>query len=687
MNKTWEDFDNIWAIDYEFRSQGNPNQPLCYAGKNLLTGETVSRWIDGTEKKPEYSTDDKTLIIAFVASAEIGCHLSLGFDIPLYILDLYNEFRNLTNGLKLGVNNSLIGASLCYGLSSSNSTHKEHMRNRILQGPPYSPQEKKDILSYCMEDVEMTASLYYPIKKSMEEEGIALQYALLRGRYSSAAAQMEYLGVPVDVPKLEELKDCWDMIKEDLIYRVNEKYHVYDKTVFKRDKFNKYLENNNIPWSYTPSGLPKTDQAYMKEKAKAFPQLKSLQELKHSTGQLRKTRFLIGEDGRNRTPLFPFSAVTSRSYPKSSEFIFANAVWSRSLIKPQKGMAISYIDFEQQELGVAASLSKDENLLKAYLSGDPYIEFAKNVGATPKNATKKTHPEIREKYKTAMLATNYGQGYRSFAQNIGVIPSEGKFILDAHKANFSTYWKWITNFIDVGKLTGEVRTQGNWLMKTKDVGYRTLLNWPMQAEGSEILRLAICLCFENNIKVIAPVHDAILIEDTIENIDSSVKKAQQYMEEASDFIIGLKLRTEVKTFKYPERYKDPRGKFMWDTVQDIISHLNPAERKARMEEKIMEKMPLDNWVEKSTLKPKPYLSKRMQQQRMMRPQSISEREMVDRIKKMSNWPHMEIMHLVNLARNTDFDLEHEIDWKHEDYDMAKEKVQQKQTMRDILVME
>ncbi|GAH61281.1 unnamed protein product, partial [marine sediment metagenome] len=110
MNKTWGDFNNIWVIDYEFNGsdRGNNQNPICYAGKNLITNEIVTHWIDGTETSSLYSTDDDTLIVAFFSSAEMGCHIPLDFKIPLYIFDLYTEFRNLTNGLKLGVKDDLI---------------------------------------------------------------------------------------------------------------------------------------------------------------------------------------------------------------------------------------------------------------------------------------------------------------------------------------------------------------------------------------------------------------------------------------------------------------------------------------------------------------------------------------------------------------------------------------------------
>ncbi len=57
-----------------------------------------------------------TLFVAYYASAEIGCHLALDWEIPVNILDLYVEFRNLTNGLPTPCGVGLLGAMSYFGL-------------------------------------------------------------------------------------------------------------------------------------------------------------------------------------------------------------------------------------------------------------------------------------------------------------------------------------------------------------------------------------------------------------------------------------------------------------------------------------------------------------------------------------------------------------------------------------------
>ena len=97
-----------------------------------------------------------------------------------------------------------------------------------------------------------------------------------------------------------------------------------------------------------------------------------------------------GSDGRNRCLLSAFRSRTGRNQPSNSKFIFGPATWLRSLIRPEPGMALAYVDFSSQEMGIAAALSGDPALLEAYRSGDVYLSFAKQAGLAPPDATKAT---------------------------------------------------------------------------------------------------------------------------------------------------------------------------------------------------------------------------------------------------------------------------------------------------------
>src|SRR2546430_17493578 len=104
----------------------------------------------------------------------------------------------------------------------------------------------------------------------------------------------------------------------------------------------------------------------------------------------------VGQDGRTRKMISAFRARRGRNQPSNTKFIFGPSVWLRGLIQPPPGYGIAYIDWQQQEFGIAAALSGDPLMMQAYRSGDPYLAFAKQAGAAPAAATKATHQAIRE---------------------------------------------------------------------------------------------------------------------------------------------------------------------------------------------------------------------------------------------------------------------------------------------------
>ena len=204
------------------------------------------------------------------------------------------------------------------------------------------------------------------------------------------------------------LKRNPDSIQDDLIEDVDEDYGVFEGRVFKYELFSGYLSRHQMAWPRLPSGNLDLQDKTFRSMAKTHPQISPLRELRHSLGQMRLNKFRVRGDARNRTLLSPFGGKTGRNQPSTTEFIFGSSVWLRGLIKPAEGWGIAYLDWSQQEFGIAAALSGDEAMKKAYASGDPYLEFAVLARALPADATKKTHPEQRALTRQKCLLFNMG---------------------------------------------------------------------------------------------------------------------------------------------------------------------------------------------------------------------------------------------------------------------------------------
>ena len=232
---------------------------------------------------------------------------------------------------------------------------------------------------------------------------IDLPRALLRGRYMKAAAQIEHLGTPIDTAAFNLLRQHWATIQDALIQEIDAECRVFEGRTFKANRFQEYLVRNNISWPKLESGaLDLSDDAF-REMARIHTQIAPLRELRVALSQMRLTELAVGHDGRNRCLLSAFRARTGRNQPSNSRFIFGPSVWLRGLIRPEPGYGLAYLDWSQQEFGIAAALSGDPNMLEAYESGDPYLTFAKQAGAVPTDGTKESHPQEREQFKACVL--------------------------------------------------------------------------------------------------------------------------------------------------------------------------------------------------------------------------------------------------------------------------------------------
>jgi DNA polymerase I len=566
--------DDCVIIDFEFRPrggrEGNLPEVICMVALEVGTGIYHRLFQDELYllNHPPFPLDSNTVIVSYFASAEMSCFNVLNWNMPENVLDLYAEYRNRTNGLpSFPGSRSLLGAMKFFGLDSITGDHKDEMRLLALRGGPYNDGERLVLLEYCQSDVDALL----PLLKAMLPE-IDQPRALIRGRYNIAVAAMEATGTPIDLKTYTDLCNYWNQIREQLILEIDSSYGVYKDGVFKSDLFEKYLRSKNISWPRTATGKLKLDEETFKDMAKAHPVLSPLRSLRDSLAKLRLSDLHVGSDGRNRCLLSQFSSITGRNQPSTTKFVFGLPKWLRGLIKPEPGKAVAYIDWSQQEFGIAASLSKDINMISAYSSGDPYLAFAKQAGAVPQDATKYSHPDERNQYKQCVLATQYGMGPESLATKLNTNELRAKQLLAIHRRVYHVFWAWSDNLYNATVAFNKLSTLYGWQLNVQpDLNPRSLRNFPMQANAAEMLRLACILMYEKGIAICAPVHDAVLIEASEEKIDETVLLAQQCMEEASSILLGgFKLTSEVRIIRNQERFHEDTGQLFWDRVMRIL---------------------------------------------------------------------------------------------------------------------
>ena len=565
------DIEEVWAADFEFSAPpGERPTPICLVARNLVTGVTVRYFGDDLRalKRAPFRTDGGAVFVAYYAVAEIACFLELGWPLPEKVLDLFVEFRRVTNGRPPACGYGLLGALAHFNIPAIDAAGKVEMRDLAIRGGPFTDDEAAALLAYCETDVLALAGLVPALAGALGD----LDRALLRGDYIKAVARMERVGIPVDDKLVRTLDGAWERIQDQLIQVVDSRFGFYEGRSFRTALFAAWLGDRGMQWLRLPSGeLDLSDDAF-KQMVRAYPALQPVRELRRTLSGLRLHELAVGRDGRNRAMLSPFRARSGRNQPSNSKFIFGNASWLRGLIKPEPGSGLAYIDWSQQEFGIAAALSGDEAMMRAYASGDPYLEFAKQAGAAPPSATKRSHAAVREQFKACALGVQYSMGPDALALRMGSTPAHARELLFLHHRTYPHFWKFVDGAVTYAMVHGRLWTTFGWdLHVGSDVNPRSLGNFPMQSNGAEMLRLACILASRAGVRICAPVHDAVLIEAPLEELDARIADMQAAMEEASALVLdGFRLRSDVKVVRAPDRFMEERGRPMWDTVMGLL---------------------------------------------------------------------------------------------------------------------
>jgi hypothetical protein len=591
----WRDLPHqeIWAVDSEFYPgrglansgrEGDRPTPLCLCAIELRSGRVVELWQDELGSEPPYRLDRDALFVSYVASAEFGVHLAQGWVPPACAVDAYVEFRHLTNDGRVRSGDrekgfySLAGALRYFKEDALDVEYKQEMRDRILAGPPFTAGERRQIQQYCREDTEALARLIHHIVPTIR----SLPHAYQRAAFMWVTAVQERRGVPLEVPLLNRIRGRWNDMQVDLVREIDRPFGCFEivdgQAHWREERFAAFVARHRLPWPTHPSGKLDTTAETFKDMARARPLLEPLRELRSTLSKLRLNDLQVGTDGRARTPLWPFGTKTARNAPSNSKYIFGPSKWIRFLIAPEPDMALVHRDYQQEEMWIAAVLSGDGELLKACASGDVYLGIAKMLGLAPADATAATHPDLRNQFKTVVLAISYGLGARSLAQRTGLSLFEAAEILARIRARFRALEAFMTRNADQAGLQLELSTCFDWRMRCPPgINARTVRNFPIQATGSEVLHVACLLAERRGLAIVAPIHDAFLVEAPAADIEDISVALDQCMRDAARIVLrGVELPTSAAIIRPGERYHDDRGLRMWQVVTRLMAKLETA---------------------------------------------------------------------------------------------------------------
>ncbi|WP_109488520.1 DNA polymerase [Occallatibacter savannae] len=553
--------------------------------------------------------------------------LQLGWQMPRRILDLFIEYRHLNNEayrlqeMKSKKAFGLLAAASRYGIHLESEDYKQEMRDLILRAHPYTAEEQQRILHYCEMDVRETAAL----AEAMWREIPDLRAAVFRGSSARGFSWARMIGIPLDVDLLERLNRRWSGVSAALTNQVKQDFPIFHEgsADIAPSLWKEFLDRLGWieKWPHTRGSkkkgggakrLPKRDEKTLRAMANVHPELASL----HAYLCMRNStklglKFPVGSDGRSRVHFWDYGTVTSRCSPSSSQFVIQGGSPAfRHLVKPRENEVLIQIDWASQEIWIAAFLSGDRIMQEMLSKGDPYVAFGHLANLLPADATKKPenspywatdpniakqHTVIRNRLKAVALGVLYGKTAYTIAAEEGMTLDEARALLRIHRRLFKRFWNWITGVTSEALATRRISTRFGWTQQLLSRKEReahlneegrvksitnSLQNFPMQAHGAEMLRLAMTYAADLKVPVCAPLHDAIFAVAPVEEEQQVTDSLLEAMSRASMDVIGCLIPTEVEVIRFPNRFvptKKPEAIETWNAMLKALERLESEE--------------------------------------------------------------------------------------------------------------
>ncbi len=573
----FEHFENVVVFDFEYsQTPGNNPNPVCCTFKELKSGKQETHWY--LEQKPDWPYDNSnTLWICHNAVAEVSCMLELGLKRSDFVWDTMVQDMKLQRGIENRFN--LLACCNRFGIHTITEAQKEMNRNIIIENyPNYSEEQQKKIKEYNVSDVVENESLFLGQVAEFEKRNpifkTTLSQALFHGKAQAVVARIERNGVPINYELYSDMEKYFPQIKAQEIEEIKKAADIYIDDKWNQKKFEEFLNKLGIlkNWPRTKTGQPAKDDRTLYRFSSQYPVIQQIREAKFIIEAKNLKGYVVGKDKRSRAALKMFGTITGRTNPSTATNPFGAPRRMRNIIGTTKDKILVYADWKSQEAVIQGALSKDQNIIAAVATGDPYLFTAKNAKAIPQDAVRKDFERERKIYKETYLAIGYGQTAIGLKAKLDISEAEAAHLLSNLKRIYPTYFKWIDENIKYSVARGFFETKFGWRFYVSDkekMNPRSLMNWPLQGHGSEILRQAIIDLDNENFEISMPVHDAVLIHMDRKGCAEKIRKLKIIMSEAARKVIGCNIQVDTQIIR-SQFFQEKEHQERWNTLYEKL---------------------------------------------------------------------------------------------------------------------
>jgi putative DNA primase/helicase len=227
----------------------------------------------------------------------------------------------------------------------------------------------------------------------------------------------------------------------------------------------------------------------------------------------------------------------------------------RRCFRAPEGRCIIKADYGQIELRIAGVLAKEQEVIRAFERGEDLHKrtAAKVLGIDPSEVTE----DQRQVAKTVNFGLIYGLGPESLRVKVKD-ELDKDLSLDEAQAFCTTFFElypkfdtWHTRLDRDIQKRGAIETRTKFGRRRLNItSYRDAANSPCQGSAADGLKLALVRLWRDRdavpgVRVVGTVHDEIILEAPLEQVDAASRWVEQHMREAMERVVENQVRIVV----------------------------------------------------------------------------------------------------------------------------------------------
>ena len=384
-------------------------------------------------------------------------------------------------------------------------------------------------------------------------------------------ASMQYEGIYIDKQELidfgKELKEKLDILTKEIYELAEQEFNINSTKQLGEILFEKLklpiIKKTKTGYSTDSDALEKLRTAHpIIEKVLEYRQIVKL----NSTYVDGLIPYI--NEKTNRIHSYFHQTVTATGRISSTEPNLQNIPTRfelgrnlRKVFKPQNNNVFIDADYSQIELRILADISKDENMIKAFLNNeDIHARAAAEVLGKPIG-------DVTKDERTHAKAVNFGIVYGisdfGLGEQLGISRKKAKEYIDQYLEKYNGIKQFMQDIVYKTKEKGYVETlykrrryvpelqYNNYMVR--QFGSRVAMNTPIQGTAADIMKIAMINVYKKlkeqklKSKLLLQVHDELLIEAVPEEIEQVKNILKNEMENVITLKVPLIAELSVGT--------------------------------------------------------------------------------------------------------------------------------------------